>query len=141
MGVLKRIRSLSARQWLGLDAGGSFLLGCGIFFRTIALMDYEPASRFEDLMNFYGFLFYVLPACALLGLAALLLWGAMGEKGGKPSRLLTFFGSVPHILVGVLHFGLMRGSTDALLNILAAVVVGAGIAGIFWAVLAKREKS
>ena len=141
MGVLKRIRSLSARQWLGLDAGCSFLLGCGIFFRTIALMDYEPASRFEDLMNFYGFLFYVLPACALLGLAALLLWGAMGEKGGRPSRLLTFFGSVPHILVGVLHFGLMRGSTDALLNILAAVVVGAGIAGIFWAVFAKREKS
>ena len=140
MGVLKRIRALSVRQWLGLDAGGSFLIGCGIFFRTISFME-EPASRFEDLMDLYVFLLYLLPVCSLLGLAALLLWGAMGEKGGKPSRLLTFFGSVLHILVGVLHFGLMRGSTDALLNILAAVVVGAGAAGIFWAVFAKREKS
>ena len=91
-------------------------------------------------MNFYAFLFYLLPACALLGLAALLLWGAMGEKGGRPSRVLTFFGSVPHILVGVLHFGLMEGSTDFLLNILAAAVVGAGIAGIWAAFFAGRDK-
>ena len=84
---------------------------------------------------------YMLPACALLGLAALLLWGAMGEKGGKPSRVLTVFGSVPHILVGVLHFGLWGGSTDALLNVLAVLAVGVGIAGILWAVFAKWDKS
>ena len=101
-------------------------------------MDDEPASRFEDLMNFYAFLFYLLPACLLLGLAALLLWGAMGEKGGRPSRVLTFFGAVPQVLVGVLHFGLMEGSTDALLNMLAALVVGAGIAGVWAAFFAGR---
>lgn len=104
-------------------------------------MDYEPAGRFEDLMNFYAFLFYVLPVCSMLGLAALLLWGAMGEKGDKPSRVLTFFGAVPQILVGVLNFGLMGGSRDALLNILAALAATAGVAGVWAALFAGRNQS
>lgn len=140
MGVLKRIRGLSARQWLGLDAGGSFLIGCGIFFRTISLMEYEPASRFEDLMNLYVFVLYLMPVCLLLGLAALLLWGAMGEKGGKPSRVIAFFGAVPQLLAGLIHFCLWGGSTDALLNGLAVLVLGAGAAGVLWAVFAKRKR-
>lgn len=134
-------KGLTVRQWLGVDAAGSFLAGCGILFRTVALMDYEPASRFEDLMNLYVFLLYLLPVCLLLGLTALLLWGAMGEQGGKPSRVLMFFGAVPQILVGVLHFGMMRGSTDILLNGLAVLVLGAGVAGAWAAVFGKWKKN
>ena len=85
-------------------------------------------------LNAFILVLYLLPVCSLLGLAALLLWGAMGEKDGKPSRVLTVFGSVPHILVGLIHFGLMGGSRDALLNLLAVLVVAAGIAGIWAAV-------
>ena len=133
MSKIKSLRRLSARQWLGLDAAGSFLAGCWIFWRTARLMD-DDTSEFAFMGGFILVL-YLLPVFSLLGLAALLLWAAMGEKGDKPSRVLTFFGSVPHILVGVLHFGLMEGSTDALLNLLAALVVGAGVAGIIWAAL------
>ena len=104
-------------------------------------MEYEPASRFEDLMNLYVFILYLIPVCLLLGLAALLLWAAMGEKGGKPSRVLTFFGAVPQVLVGLLHFGLMGGSTDALLNLVAVLVLGTGIAGIWTAFFAGRNQS
>ena len=128
-------RKLTARQWLGLDAGGSFLIGCWIFWRAACLSD-SDTSEFAFMGGFILVL-YMLPACALLGLAALLLWGAMGEKGGKPSRVLTFFGSVPQILVGALHFGLWGGSTDALLNVLAVLAVGVGIAGILWALFCK----
>ena len=135
MSKIKSLRRLSARQWLGLDAAGSFLAGCWIFWRTARLMD-DDTSEFAFMGGFILVL-YLLPVFSLLGLAALLLWAAMGEKGGKPSRLLTFFGSVPHILVGVLHFGLMGGSTDALLNVLAVLVVGVGIAGILWALFCK----
>ena len=132
-------KGLTVRQWLGLDAGGSFLAGCWIFWRTARLMD-DDTSEFAFMGGFILVL-YLLPVCALLGLAALLLWAAMGEKGDKPSRLLTFFGSIPHILVGVLHFGLMGGSTDALLNLLAALVVGAGAAGIWAALFAGRART
>ena len=131
-------RKLTARQWLGLDAGGSFLIGCWIFWRTACLSDSDTSE-----LAFFGafiLVLYMLPVCLLLGLTALLLWCAMGEKGGRPSRVLTFFGAVPQILVGVLHFGLMGGSTDALLNLLAAVVVGAGIAGIWAALFAARNQ-
>ena len=92
-------------------------------------------------MGAFVLVVYLLPVCALLGLATLLLWGAMGEKDGRPSRVLTFFGSAPHILVGVLHFGLMGGSTDLLLNVLAALVAGMGIMGILWAVFPKRDSA
>ena len=129
---------MTARQWLGLDAGASFLIGCWIFWRTACLMD-EDTSELA-FMGAFVLVLYVLPVCSLLGLAALLLWGAMGEKGGRPSRVLTFFGAVPQILVGVLHFGLMEGSTDALLNLLTALVVGAGIAGIWAAFFAGRSR-
>lgn len=131
-------RKLTVRQWLGLDAAGSFLIGFWIFWRAARLSD-SDTSEFAFMGGFILVL-YMLPVFSLLGLAALLLWAAMGEKGGKPSRLLTFFGSAPHILVGALHFGLWGGSTDALLNLLAALVAGAGAAGILWAIFAKRDE-
>ena len=102
-------------------------------------MDYEPTSRVGDLMQLYLFLLYLLPVCSLLGLAALLLWAAMGETDGKPSRVLTFFGAVPQVLVVLIHFGLWRGSTDALLNLLAVLVLCAGAAGLFWALRPRRQ--
>ena len=139
MSRLKLPRKLSARQWLGLDAAGSFLIGCWIFWRAACLSDSDTSEL--AFMGGFILVLYLLPVCFLLGLAALLLWGAMGEKGDKPSRVLTFFGSIPHILVGLLHFGLMEGSTDALLNILAALVVAAGVAGIWAALFAGRNKS
>lgn len=99
----------------------------------------EDTSEFA-FMGAFVLVLYLLPVCSLLGLAALLLWAAMGEKGWKPSRVLTFFGAVPQILVGVLHFGLMGGSTDFLLNVLAAAVLAAGIAGIWAAFFAGRSR-
>lgn len=135
----KWLRPLSVRQWLGLDAGGSFLIGSWIFWRTACLADSDTSEL--AFLNVFLLVIYLLPVCFLLGLTALLLWAAMGEKDGKPSRVLTFFGAVPQILVGVLHFGLMEGSTDALLNVLAALVTAAGIAGVWAALFAGRNKS
>ena len=139
MSKVKFPRRLSVRQWLGLDAAGSFLIGCWIFWRTARLSDSDTSEL--AFLNAFLLVIYLLPVCFLLGLTALLLWGAMGEKGDKPSRVLTFFGAVPQILVGALHFGLMGGSQDALLNLLAALVTAAGIAGILWAIFAKRDGS
>ncbi len=84
---------------------------------------------------------YMLPVFSLLGLAALLLWAAMGEKGGQPSRVLTFFGSAPHILVGLLHFGLWGGSTDIPLDLAAAAVTAAGTVGILWALFQNPDRA
>lgn len=139
MSKIKLPRKFSARQWLALDAGGSFLIGCWIFWRTACLVDDDTSEL--AFMGGFILVLYLLPVCMLLGLAALLLWAAMGGKGSQPSRVLTFFGSIPHILVGLLHFGLWGGSTDALLNILAALVVGAGIAGIWAALFANRNQA
>ena len=132
-------KSLTPRQWLGLDAGGSLLIGFWIFWRTACLADNDTSDL--AFIGAFILVLYMLPVCSLLGLAALLFWGAMGEKGDKPSRVLTFFGAVPQILVGVLHFGLMGGSRDALLNILAALVVIAGVAGVWAALFAGRNQS
>ena len=129
-------KCLTPRQWLGVDAIGSLLIGCWIFWRAARLSDSDTSEL--AFMGAFILVLYMLPVCLLLGLAALLFWGAMGEKGGKPSRVLSLFGAVLQILVGALHFGLWGGSTDAPLNRLAALLLGAGLAGIGAALFVKR---
>ena len=132
-------KGLTVRQWLGLDAVSSFLIGGWIFWRTACLMDSDTSEL--AFLNAFVLVIYLLPVCSLLGLAALLFWGAMGEKDGRPSRVLTFFGAVPQVLVGVLHFGLMGGSADILLDLMAAAVTAAGVAGVAWALFKGPDKS
>ena len=72
-------KGLTPRQWLGVDAIGSLLIGCWIFWRAARLSDSDTSEL--AFMGAFILVLYMLPVCLLLGLAALLLGAGLAGIG------------------------------------------------------------
>lgn len=132
MSEAKRPRRPTVRQWLALDAGGSFLIACGVFFYSLYLLCLDGSWS-----SMFAMLLYTIPLPLTLDLAALLLLAA---RSAFPTwRVMTGVAAVIQLLVVLYHFMVWRVLGDVPLNLMILSMLAAGIAGL-WAALFWQEK-
>ena len=132
MSEAKRPRRPTVRQWLALDAGGSFLAGCGVFFYSLYLLCLD-----DSWSSMFAMLLYTVPLPLTLDLAALFLLAA---RSAFPAwRVMTGAGAVIQLLVVLYHFLAWQTLDNVFLNLMILSMLAAGIAGL-WAALFWEEK-
>lgn len=133
MSEAKPPRRLSVRQWLALDAAGTFLLGCGVFFYSGYLLCLDDSFGVVFVM-----VLYTIPLPLTLDLAALFL---MVARSAFPMwRVMAAIGAAVQILAAVYHFWMWSFFwNEAVLPLLMLLVLAAGAAGLWAAIFSHRE--
>ena len=129
---MKKKRGLSARQWLYLDAAGSFLAGGGMVWVTAAALEED-----DSFAGAYLLVLDLLPVSVLMGLAALLLWCAW--ENGELLRGLAGAGAVTQLFAGGIHLQWALLLEHVPSAALAVLVLAAGGAGLWAAVFGGRR--
>ena len=129
---MNRIKRLTVRQWLALDAAGTFLAGCGVFFYSGYLI-----CLYDDFGVVFIMVLYTFPLPLTLDLAALFL--VMARSAFPTWRVMTAVGAVIQILAAAYHFLMWLVLKEVLLNLLMLSMLAAGIAGLWAVIFTPRE--